>query len=97
MERVQHITSHTVLPETKNMFHRFQGHAILTGLVLLAMPLCLPDVTRADDEADLRAAFGEGQTLDQKGDYPGAARPIRGRWNYHRKFLARKIKILPQS
>ncbi len=85
MERVQHITSHTVLPETKNMFHRFQGHAILTGLVLLAMPLCLPDVTRADDEADLRAAFGEGQTLDQKGDYPGAA-----------KAYERALELAPQ-
>ena len=56
------------------MFHRSPGLAILQGLILLAVPSCWPGATRADEKADLLAAFNAGLALQQKADYPGAAK-----------------------
>ena len=49
--------------------------AFLIGLVLHGVPLCLPEVARADDKAEVRAACTEAEALREKGDYPGAVRP----------------------
>ena len=56
------------------MFHRSQGRAILTGLIVLAVPLCLPKITRADDKAECGAAWADGYALQKKGDYPAAVK-----------------------
>jgi tetratricopeptide (TPR) repeat protein len=56
------------------MFPRCPRLAILTALILLAVPLCWPDIARADEKADLLAAFNQGKALEQKADYPGAAK-----------------------
>ena len=55
------------------MFHRFQGHIAPTWLILLAVLSCRPNLARADDEAELRAALGEAAALHKKGDFSEAA------------------------
>jgi tetratricopeptide (TPR) repeat protein/CHAT domain-containing protein len=55
------------------MFQRATWPSAAIVLPLLLVPLLLPDVARADEEADLRAAFAQGMALYRKGDYAAAA------------------------
>jgi CHAT domain-containing protein/Tfp pilus assembly protein PilF len=56
------------------MFQRSPGLAAVHGLILLAVPLCGPGVTRADGDAECRAARAEGLALCKTADYPGAVK-----------------------
>jgi CHAT domain-containing protein/Tfp pilus assembly protein PilF len=58
---------------------------MLTALVLLAVPLCLPKVARADDAAECNAAWDEGEALRQRGEYSAAA-----------KSYERALQLAPQ-
>jgi CHAT domain-containing protein/Tfp pilus assembly protein PilF len=75
MVSIESIDEH-FLPGAQNMVRRSPGLAALHGLILLAVPLWWPNVARADERADLVAAYNKGMALEQKGDYPGAARAL---------------------